>query len=185
MVGGVYLETLGKLARKTFVQYKDKPAVKDSRGTLTFDQLRRNACRLAHALLDEGLQKGDRVALLMSNRREHVEFDIAVALTGLIKVPINYRLHPKEHEYIINDAQSSILFGETELIDSIQLPIKKVDIDLDYPSYIEKKEDGYPNVEVAEDDLYALMYTSGTTGNPKGGMLTHRNIILSLPKNND
>ncbi|GGJ94896.1 AMP-dependent synthetase [Lentibacillus kapialis] len=173
------METLGKLAKKSLKQYKNQPAVKDTKGTLTYDQLRKNACRLAHALLEEGLQKGDRVAILMSNRREHVEFDIAVALTGLIKVPINYRLHPKELEYIINNSQASILFAETELIDSVQVPIKKIDMDLDYSFYTKGKSDEFPNIDVNGDDLYALMYTSGTTGNPKGAMLTHKNMISS------
>lgn len=173
------METLGKLAKKTLVQYKDQPAVKDSKGTLTYDQLRSNACQLANALLDEGLQKGDRVAIIMSNRREHVEFDIAIALTGLVKVPINYRLHPKELDYIISNSQASILFVENDLIDSVQLPIKKIDMDFDYASYIEGRSDSFPDVEVNGDDLYALMYTSGTTGNPKGAMLTHRNMLSS------
>ncbi len=173
------METLGKLAKKTLVQYNNQLAVKDSKGTLTYGQLRSKACRLAHALLEEGLQKGDRVAILMSNRREHVEFDIAVALTGLVKVPVNYRLHPKELEFIVDNSQASILFGETELIDSVQLPIKKVDIDMEFPSFIEGKSEEFPAVELEGDDLFALMYTSGTTGNPKGGMLTHKNMLSS------
>ncbi|WP_431803863.1 class I adenylate-forming enzyme family protein [Halobacillus andaensis] len=173
------METLGELAKKTLVQYSEKPAVKDSRGTITFYQLKKNACRLAHALLQEGLQKGDRVALLMSNRREHIEFDIAIAMTGLIKVPVNYRLHPKELEYIIKDSQSSILFGEQELIESVQFPIKKIDIDREYELFLSSHKEDFPQLEVNEEDIFTLMYTSGTTGKPKGGMLSHRNMITS------
>lgn len=173
------METLGALAKKTLVQFKDKPAVKDSRGTVSYDFLRENACRLANALLAEGLKKGDRVAVLMSNRREHMEFDIALAMTGLVKVPVNYRLHPKELDYIVENSQASMLFGETDLIDLVTLPIKKVDVDQEYEFFIKEHNDSFPDVEVDEDDLFALMYTSGTTGNPKGGMLTHRNMISS------
>lgn len=173
------METLGALAKKTLIKYSEKPAVKDSKGTLTFGQLQIKACKLADALLAEGLKKGDRVAILMSNRREHVEIDIAVALAGLVKVPINYRLHPKELEYIVENSQASILIGEADLIDSLQLLIKKIDIDLEYESFIRNRSTEFPNVEVNEDDLFALMYTSGTTGRPKGGMLTHRNMISS------
>ncbi|WP_408008066.1 class I adenylate-forming enzyme family protein [Pseudalkalibacillus sp. A8] len=173
------METLGSLARKTLTQYSEKPAVKDSRGTITYNQLRINACRLGHALLEEGLKKGDRVAILMSNRREHVELDIAISLTGLIKVPVNYRLHPKEFEYIIENSQASILIGEASLIDSVRSPVKKIDIDSEYLSFLENKSEEFPNINVKEDDLFALMYTSGTTGKPKGAMLTHRNMISS------
>jgi len=171
------LETLGKLAKKTFVQHRARPAVKDVRGTMTFDQLRKEACQLGHALLEAGLEKGDRVALLMSNRKEHVVFDMAIALTGLIKVPINYRLHPKELTYIVKNAEASILFGEGDLIETIDLPIQKIDIDKAYPDFISGKRESFPEVEVGEDDVFALMYTSGTTGNPKGAMLTHRNML--------
>ncbi|WP_163527124.1 class I adenylate-forming enzyme family protein [Halobacillus ihumii] len=171
------METLGALAKKTLIQHKDKPAVKDSKGTITYNQLRKNACRLAHALLGDGLTKGDRVAILMSNRREHIEFDIAIAMTGLIKVPVNYRLHPKELEYIVDNSQASILFGEADLIESVQLPIKKIDVDTEYEFYISNGKEEFPDVQVNEDDLFALMYTSGTTGHPKGGMLSHRNML--------
>ncbi|RYG72952.1 long-chain fatty acid--CoA ligase [Lentibacillus lipolyticus] len=173
------METLGKLAKKTLMQHRNRPAVKDGRGTITYEELRVQACQLAHALLNEGLKKGDRVAILMSNRREHVIFDIAIALTGLIKVPINSRLHPKEFDYILENSQSAILFGETNLIASVGVPMKKIDIDLDFQRYLIGHDETFPEIEVHEDDLFALMYTSGTTGNPKGGMLTHRNMISS------
>ena len=173
------METLGSLAKKTLIQHSDKPAVKDSRGTITYNQLRKNACRLAHALIEEGLKKGDRVAVLMSNRREHIEFDIAIAITGLLKVPVNYRLHPKELDYIIGNSSSSILFGEKSLLEAVTLPIKKIDIDSEYEFFISGKSEDFPSIEVHEDDLFALMYTSGTTGKPKGGMLSHRNMLSS------
>ncbi|WP_078427317.1 class I adenylate-forming enzyme family protein [Alkalihalobacterium alkalinitrilicum] len=171
------METLGALARKTLVRHGEKPAVKDSRGTITYAQLKTNVCQLAHALMNEGLTKGDRVAILMSNRREHVELDIAIALTGLIKVPINYRLHPKEFDYIVESSGSSLLIGEANLLENVSVPVKKLDVDKEYDLFISGHSDEFPNIEVGEDDLFALMYTSGTTGKPKGGMLTHRNMI--------
>lgn len=173
------METLGALAKKTLNQHSEKPAIKDSRGTITYAQLRSNACQLAHALLEAGLAKGDRVAILMSNRREHIELDLAIALTGLIKVPVNYRLHPKELEYIVENSQASLLIGEAELLECVNLPIKKIDVDTEYEFFISGQVKEYPDIEVHEDDLFALMYTSGTTGKPKGGMLTHRNMLSS------
>ena len=65
----------------------------------------------AHALAayfhNKGFQKGDRIGILMANRLEHIELDVAVALAGLVKVPLNYRLHPKEHQYMLKDAELS------------------------------------------------------------------------------
>nr|WP_290369740.1 AMP-binding protein [Peribacillus simplex] len=173
------METLSALAKKTLIQYSNQIAVKDSRGTLTFSQLRINACQLAHAFIEEGLQKGDRIAVLMSNRKEHIELDIAVALAGLVKVPINYRLHPKELEYIVDNSQASILIGEAALINSVRLLIKKINIDTEYESFISNQQTDFPDIEINQHDLFALMYTSGTTGKPKGAMLTHRNMISS------
>lgn len=171
------METLGSLAKKTMLQFRDQLAVKDSRGTITYHQLKINSCSLAHALLNEGLVKGDRVAILMSNRREHIELDIAVALAGLVKVPINYRLHPKEIEYILEDSEATLLIGEKDLLDSIHFSFKKVDVDSEYNLMITEHKKEFPIVNVNEDDLFAIMYTSGTTGRSKGAMLTHRNMI--------
>ncbi|WP_209121041.1 class I adenylate-forming enzyme family protein [Alkalihalobacillus sp. BA299] len=171
------METLGTLAKKTMLQHADRPAVKDSRGTITYNELQTKVCQLANALLNEGLQKGDRVAILMSNRREHVELDVAIALTGLIKVPINYRLHPKEMAYILENSGASLLIGEMNLLDCVGDTIKKIDVDAEYEKFISGQDKTFPDVEVNEDDLFALMYTSGTTGRPKGAMLSHRNMI--------
>ncbi|KMJ55003.1 long-chain fatty acid--CoA ligase [Bacillus sp. LL01] len=173
------MQTLGNIAKKTLVQCGSKVAVKDSRGEMTFSELREASCKLAHALLNTGLKKGDRVAILMSNRKEHIELDLAIAFTGLIKVPVNYRLHPSELTYIVENSGASLLIGEEALINSVPLAIKKIDIDTEYHSFIAKFPTAFPEVEVEEDDLFTLMYTSGTTGKPKGGMLSHRNMVAS------
>ena len=171
------METLSKLARKSAEAYPDKTAVKDKDRSFLYRDFMDRAEALAAYFHAQGLKKGDRVGILMSNRLEHIELDIAVALAGLIKVPLNYRLHPKEHLYMVEDARLSLFIGEQELIDAIGVDIPKVFVGNEYETIVAEYMGRSFNEDVQEDDLFAIMYTSGTTGNPKGVMLSHRNII--------
>src|SRR5699024_772228 len=89
------------------------------------------------------------------------------------------RLHPKEHEYMIEDASLSFLIGEKELIDPIEVDVPILFLGLDYDDKITNYLGQYYEEGVEEDDVFVIMYTSGTTGNPKGVMLTHRNVASS------
>ncbi|GEL78583.1 class I adenylate-forming enzyme family protein [Tenuibacillus multivorans] len=171
------METLSLQAKKVMKAYPDKPAVKFRDITITYSELYDRAMAMASFFKSQGLKKGDRFAVLMSNRHEHVELDLAAAFGGFVKVPLNYRLHPKEHEYMINDAQLSVVIGEKELIEPINLPFSSLFIGNDYDAVIQEHLGHVVDEEVEEDDLFAIMYTSGTTGNPKGVMLSHRNML--------
>lgn len=170
------METIASLARKTCLSRANREALTDGRTTYLYRELCERAARLAQALLDRGLKKGDRVAILMSNRLEHIELDVAIAWAGLIKVPLNYRLHPKEHEYILEHSGASLLIAEPILLQGIEThgPIVTTE---EYDEWISLYPNAIPDIEIHEDDTYAIMYTSGTTGRPKGVMLTHRNFI--------
>lgn len=170
------METIASLARKTCLSRAGRPALTDGRTTYSYEELRERAARLSQALLDRGLQKGDRVAILMSNRLEHIELDVAIAWAGLIKVPLNYRLHPKEHEYTLEQSGASLLIAEPHLLKGIEKIVPVVTTD-EYENWTSSYPDIIPDIEVDEDDIYAIMYTSGTTGRPKGVMLSHRNFI--------
>ncbi|QGQ45561.1 class I adenylate-forming enzyme family protein [Metabacillus sediminilitoris] len=173
------METLGKVYLKSFDKFSQHPSLYDGKRTYTFAQLKERSLRLANALLSRGLMKGDRVAILMSNRLEHIELDVAIALAGLIKVPLNYRLHFKEHEYALENSGAKILIAEDHLVGSIQSSIPMIRVGEEYEAWMTSFPDRVPKVEIHEDDVYAIMYTSGTTGRPKGAMLTHRNILSS------
>ncbi|AIY04591.1 long-chain-fatty-acid--CoA ligase [Planococcus sp. PAMC 21323] len=171
------METIGQLAVKSAHAYPEKIAVKDDHRSLTYKEFLARANALAAYFHASGYKKGDRIGILMSNRIEHIELDIAVSLAGLIKVPLNYRLHPKELKYMIHDSDLSLLIGEKELLDTIETSIPLLYMGVDFEETIAQYEGQSFTEQVAEDDLFAIMYTSGTTGNPKGVMLSHRNII--------
>ncbi|HSJ38626.1 MAG TPA: AMP-binding protein, partial [Planococcus sp. (in: firmicutes)] len=86
------METLGQLALKSADAYPEKTAVKDDHRSFDYKEFIGRASALTAYFHDSGFKKGDRIGILMSNRLEHIELDVAVALTGLIKVPLNYRL---------------------------------------------------------------------------------------------
>lgn len=170
------METIGLQVKKTVKTFPHKTAVQFQERSITFQELYDRAMAITVYLKKCGMQKGDRFGVLMSNRLEHIELDLVAAFGGYVKVPLNFRLHPKEHEYMINDAQLSILIGEKSLIDPINIDVETLFMDGDYDDKISEYL-GKEFVEnVDEDDLFVIMYTSGTTGNPKGGMLSHRNI---------
>lgn len=143
--------------------------------------------RYANALLAAGLKKGDRFAILSKNSIELALTFYAASKSGAVPVPLNYRLAPPEWAYIINDAQSKLVISSAEYVEGINKvrdELKTVGdyIAVDAPSgsnfenfaeWIGEHPDTAPTREVhTSDDLYQ-MYTSGTTGHPKGAVLTH------------
>ncbi|HEX5688657.1 MAG TPA: long-chain-fatty-acid--CoA ligase [Roseiflexaceae bacterium] len=159
----------------------------------TYAAARDESCQLAHALIDAGLQIGDRIAILAKNRVEYLLLYFAVSRAGLVPVPLNYRLASAEWRYILNDSGARLLVaaGEyTQPIDKIRGELATIErfITLDAPTsgwedyqgWIEKHPSTPPEREIAPDaDLFQL-YTSGTTGHPKGAILTQRNVVAHL-----
>ncbi len=152
------------------------------------------ANRIANALVDSGLQKGDRVVYLSKNSLEYPVFLFGCSKAGVTPVPLNYRLAPPEWTYIINDAEAKALFVSPLYVDAVNtirgdLETARMFIVVDrdgadgfdafYP-WIEAQSDSTPEREILpQDDLYQ-MYTSGTTGHPKGAVLTHSAVTMHL-----
>jgi len=146
--------------------------------------------RLARALLALGGQPGDRVAMLIPNCSQGIEALLAPMKAGMAVVPMNIRLHPSEHEYMLNDSGAfALIYGEEfrEHLAQVResLPSVKHFIcvgrgshgDLAYDQILDGQPETPPDATIEPDDLAWLFYTSGTTGHPKGAMLTHRNLI--------
>lgn len=153
--------------------------------SISFRELNARVNRLANALVSLGLAKGDRVALLFQNSLAYLEAHLSVYKAGLVWVRLNSRLTPAELKGMMDDSGAKALlhgqgFLETaEMITSggvIRIQQGKGP-GLDYDAFLEKGSEREPDVDVSPDDLSDLWYTSGTTGAPKGIMLTHRNIL--------
>jgi acyl-CoA synthetase (AMP-forming)/AMP-acid ligase II len=172
----------------------DKIGARDSRRSLTFAQWSERASRLANALLGLGLHKGDRVALLAYNCVEWMEVYVALARAGLVAVPINFRLVPTEIAYIATHCEARAFIVQDDLLDRVE-PIR-ADLPIapgafihfggesapagwqGYESLVARGAPSAPDVRVAPEDTWALMYTSGTTGKPKGAIRNHAGSAL-------
>jgi long-chain acyl-CoA synthetase len=150
----------------------------------TYGELQARAVRLAGGLAALGsLAPGDRVALVMSNRAEYLEVLFAIWHAGLAAVPINAKLHAREIAYVLNDSESTVCFYTEDLAATVataaaEAPALRRFICVDRPEYLELAAGPIAMVNRERDDLAWLFYTSGTTGKPKGAMLTHLNLQL-------
>jgi len=167
--------------------------VRDSRRALTFAQWNARACRLANALLGLGLKPGERVAVLAYNRLEWMEIYIGIAKAGLVAVPINFRLVAPEVKYIATHCEAKALIVQDELAPVVEglrgeLPIAgnawiRIGASTpagwtSYEALIAGASDREPDLPVRPTDTWALMYTSGTTGKPKGAIRNHEGLAV-------
>lgn len=171
--------------------------VSDLERSLTFSEWDKRACRLANALLGLGLVPGDRFAVLAYNTLEWADFYFAAAKAGLIVLPINFRLVGPEIRFILEDAEPAAIIVQDELI----APVEEIRADIgiaadrfihfgkrpcpvgyrDYETLLGRASDGAPEIATAPTDPWTLMYTSGTTGKPKGVVRNARSgAMLSM-----
>ena len=196
------MKTLSQVLRETTGKFGPRPAILDPSGvTLSYDDLNREVDRLARGLLELGVGKGDKVGLWMPNIPEWVVAYYAIARIGAVVVPMNTRYKTHEVEYILDNSEATTLFAVDsfakidyrEMIAEIRpkLPnLKHVVIVGDagdaghaYGDVIAKGEAALSDSVLSErealcdpNDNVFILYTSGTTGSPKGAMLSHHNI---------
>lgn len=193
--------TIFEIAEK----YPNKKALKfkkhGSYVGITFKEMVERVKQMESALLHYGVKKGDRVAILSSNRPEWVIADLAIMDIGGVSVPIHVTLSPKIIKHIINDCQAKILFVNNQyqlnkvlLVENDLSGLEKIIyMNIDNPddnsskktliSWVAALEQGKklnlaPKQEVNHNDIASIVYTSGTTGMPKGVMLTHYNFLF-------
>ncbi len=141
-----------------------------------YGRLADRVARLAGAMQAGGLAPGERVALFMRNHPAYLEILYAAWWAGLVVVPINGKLHVREAQWILDHAQARWAFVTTDIGAGLLAPGRTIDAGgLAYEALLSSVPAGL--VERAGDDLAWLFYTSGTTGKPKGVMLTHRNLL--------
>ena len=183
---------LGEMIARDARKFPDKEALIYGKVRLTYRQFNARVNQLAHALLDIGINKGSKVAILAFNCNQFMEAYFALAKIGGVAVPLNFRLHGEELKYIVNHSEAeAFIMGEafTEMIigiqkdlpkvrDYISITDKPVEGMLHYETWIAKYTDDEPLILVEEDDPAFIMYTAGTTGSPKGAVLTHKNEVV-------
>ncbi|MHB1486365.1 MAG: o-succinylbenzoate--CoA ligase [Acidimicrobiales bacterium] len=184
-----------QLARAARTQ-PDKVAYRFAGTDRSFAQLDERVNRLANALADRGVGYGDRVATLMTNRLEVIETYLASAKLGAICVPVNFRLVADEIAYILSDSGASALVVDASLAEmagAARSQISQPQVCLvtgDDPTPAGAGAQAYepvlaaasaaaPDVIVSEMDPAFIMYTSGTTGRPKGAVLSHFNLLMN------
>ncbi len=167
----------------------DRAAFRFQGETTTWRELRDRVDRVAAALVGRGVGRGDRVALLMGNRPEFMEIVLAANKVGAIGVPVNFRLSGGEVAYILDDSGAKLLFvddtAKTAAEDAVQRASGQIElVTVDggsgaHTTYETLMGEGsaVDPVDVPEDAPALIMYTSGTTGRPKGAVLSHQNLL--------
>ena len=184
------MTTLGDVARYHHAARPEATALVFEGRETSFADFDRHTDRVANALLAEGLIQGDRIAYVGKNSDHYFELLFGAAKAGVVLAPIGWRLAPREIAYILGDAEARMVFVGPELIAHVQ---DVAELILDQPMLVamEPGEDGHPDfaswrdaascdapaARITSADVAVQLYTSGTTGRPKGAMLTHANIL--------
>ena len=166
------------------------PALRFLGNALTWAQLRRRVAALADALSRHGVGFGDRVMILMLNRPEFMESVLAINMLGAIAVPVNFRLTRTEIAFLVQDCEARVLITEPVLA-AVATGVRNIEPLLSmiivagaptedglfgYEDLINESGDPHQPVDIPNDSPALIVYTSGTTGRPKGAVLTHTNL---------
>lgn len=174
---------IGSLPTMCARRYPDKVATICHGRVQTFAQFNARVNSLVDSMKNRGLEKGHKVSVLSLNSSEVLEIMFACAKAGLVYVPLNFRLAAPEMKFVVNDAEIQLLFVSDDfnkIISQVKEDISCkaiVALGEDYENMISSGNHAEPPEVSVPSDLFAIFYTSGTTGGPKGVMLTHENFM--------
>lgn len=180
-------------ARRARRLYAEREAVVDGDTRLTYAQFFERCDRWSASLQTLGVQPGDRVALISPNTHAHLEGYYAVPQIGAVTVPINFRLTADDFAYILRHSGAKVVCAHPDYFEAIErIRSQTPDVQhlvalegaregwLDYESMLAAASPDFKPVSINETDIISINYTSGTTANPKGVMVTHRNTALNI-----
>ncbi len=186
---------IGEWISKRALNKPERPFLKEDDREFDNRQFNERVNRTAHALTSLGIVKGERIAVLMVNTCEFLDILFACAKTGAIMVPLNIRLAPPELMHILRDAKPRMLVYSSEFdktVDALKASDLKIlhwhrhggkepSGDRDFSSHVSAFPGGEPDAAggVGLADPLLIMYTSGTTGDPKGAVITHENLLFA------
>jgi fatty-acyl-CoA synthase len=185
------------ILEKALSLYADKEAVVCGEARFTYKQFAERVYRLAHFLRSRGVGQGDCVAILHQNSHEFLESYFATAQLGAILNPLNYRLSPRELAFILQDSGAILLIASDRFVESVET-LGEMTTELNqvvwtgsagekcapfesanYEDVLKGEKTVPPPLpHISDDDVVHLYYTSGTTGRPKGVMLSHKNVCV-------
>lgn len=183
---------LGDILISNASRYPNKLALVDGNNRMNWKELNERVNRVANMLLSLGMSKGDRIAILAESCHQYAEVLFACTKNGLIAVCLNYRLSPEQLSRMMKITQPKAIIVQTkfrDIIESIRPELFSVDkfiglenghgYPIDFESLVSKSSNNEPISELSEDDGYAICFSSGTTGEPKAALISHKNRIAN------
>ncbi|HVJ97950.1 MAG TPA: long-chain-fatty-acid--CoA ligase [Acidimicrobiia bacterium] len=186
------VSTIAGIARKHGQERPDAPALEYEGRTITFGELDRRSSRLANAFAGVGVGAQDRVAFIDKNGPEYFEVTFALAKLNAVNVGVNWRLAPAEIAQIIDDAKAEVVVVGPEFFEHVEKIAPELDRVhtivaiggregwVDYEEFLAAGDPTDPGIEGTGSDVAFQLYTSGTTGLPKGVMLTNDNFFQGV-----
>jgi fatty-acyl-CoA synthase len=188
---------VGDWIRKWSILEPKKKALYSEDHPLTYQELNHRTNQLCHLLLEIGIKKGDRIAVLLHNCHQYIEIFFGLSKIGAILVPLNWRLAGPELEFILQDSGSTMLIFQPEFEDVVSSIRPRLNFSngnyltlgdpcpewaIEYEKAIKKRPIHEPlgNESLGDEDPHVIMYTSGTTGIPKGAVLSHRKTFFNV-----
>ena len=174
---------IGDILRQSAARHPDKLALIAGDARLTYGELDRAANRVANVVRGLGLRKGSRIALISRNRPEYIAIHFGVARAGVILVHISPAYGPGEIDHILARTRPALAFAESDLADKVAKAPRVITIDGTgrgaLPRLAARASDAQPRIAIDPADPFGMTFTGGTTGFPKGALVSHRARIAS------